>query len=146
MKIQGTFTTPASAAALRELFASPTALEQVPTLSDVERVSPEMLTMVFTPRLTLGPVPLATTVTTVSESADTVELTAVGSRGTQSVTVALAVTLDPTGGETSVAWTADVVVRGGVASVGQRVVGDLAGQAIGDLLAASASVAAGVPA
>lgn len=142
MKIDGTFTTPATADQLRSLFGSPDGLEQVPTLRDVTRVSPQVLAMVFTPRLTMGPVPLATTVTTLSDAADRVELAVVGARGAQSVDVRLAVSLRRSDGGTTVAWTGELVVRGGVASVGQRVVGDLASRAIGGVLGDCAAVAA----
>ena len=146
MRTSGAFTTAASAAQLRALFGSPTGLEAVPVLRDVTRRDPETLSMVFTPRISLGPIPMATTVRTVSDAAERVELAVNGQRGSQAVDVALVVELaaaqDGRPG-TAVSWTADVVVRGVAASVGQRVGGDLATQAIGDLLASAADAATG---
>jgi carbon monoxide dehydrogenase subunit G len=146
MKVEGVFPTDATVAQLHALFASPASLETVPCLAEVVRTDSRTLRMVFTPRLALGPVPLATAVVTTGASAERVELKVCGRHGAQMVDVALVVCLAPTELGTTVSWTADVVVRGAAASVGQRVAGDLAARAIGDLLASAALAATGVAA
>lgn len=147
MRIGGSFTTPATVDQLRQLFGSPSQLEQISVLSDIDQPSAGLLTMVFTPHLALGPVPLLTTVRTLVDSGHGVELAVVGRRGHHSVDVTLRIELstddrDASGlSGTALEWSADVVARGSVASVGQRVVRDLAFKAIDDLLMETAKVA-----
>ncbi len=141
MRLSGAFTTAASGIQLRDLFDSPADLETVPTLRDVTRRDQDSLAMVFTPRTSLGPIPLATTVRKVFESDERMELAVNGQRGSQAVDVDLALSLAPAHEDpsrTAVSWTADVAVCGAAASVGQRVARDLAIHAIGDLLESAA--------
>lgn len=143
MRVHGSFTTLAAPADLRATVTSAAELAQVPTLHDIELIGPDRFAMVFTPQLTMGPVPLATLVTKTSDRGDQVEFDVVGSRAGQSVAVVLVLTMRESEGATTVNWTADVVVRGSVASIGQRVIGHLATRAIDDVLVGIASVAAG---
>ena len=146
MRTTGAFLTQASAGQLRTLLASPTGLETIATLRHVVRTGPETLSMLFTPVLALGPVPLETTVVTTYDSEQRVDLAVRGRRGSQVVDVTLVVELGESRDGTAVSWTADVAVRGVAASVGQRVAGDLAGQAISDVLKSSAEAARGASA
>lgn len=102
----------------------------------------------FSPITALGPIPLATTITTVSRSGSRAVLRVVGRRGVQSVTVDLELDVHDDTGDTTgavVSWSAEVVVRGSAASVGQRVARDIATRAISSVLAEAAD-RAGAPA
>ena len=143
MRTSGAFRTSASTAQLRELVGVPGVLATVPTLHEVVRRSPDTISTVFTPRIGLGPFPLSTTIVTTSEAEHRVELAVRGRRGSQVVDVALVIELGDVEGGTAVSWTADVALRGVVASVGQRVGQDLATRAIGELLAAVAAAVVG---
>ena len=144
MRITGQLTTPASRAQLRTVLASPEALSALTTLRDVTRTDPTTLSMTFTPSLGLGPIPFATTVVTKTDNDDHVELAVHGRYCAHVVDVALSVDLGPADDGTLVGWSADVAVRGAAASVGQRVVRDLATKAIDDVLRSAVEAAARV--
>lgn len=141
MNITGSFQTTTAVAGLRALAATPVVLEKVSTLRDVHAVAPGVVQAVFSPVISLGRIPLATTITMVDDTDSAAVLRVIGRRGVQSVDVGLQLQFTPTGAGTSVTWVADVVVRGNAASVGQRVARDIAARAIGSVLAEAAAVA-----
>lgn len=145
MIVCGSFPTTTPVEALRALSTSPELLEQVSTLSGVEAGPDGVLHTVFTPSISLGRIPLRTTITTLSADDRGAQLRVVGRRGVQGVDVLLDLTFTPVDAGIEVSWSADVVVRGNAASVGQRVARDLATRAIGKVLAEAAQVA-GAPA
>lgn len=141
MRIEGAFTTRATGDQMRELLGSAERVNEVPALTDVVRIDPRTLAMVYSPRLVMGPVPLSTTIETVSESDERVDLLVTASRGAQAIEVALALRLEAADARSTVSWVADVAVRGNIASVGQRVARDLIARAIDDILTEAAHVA-----
>ena len=141
MNVTGSFSTTATVAGLRSLTSAPDLLEAVPTLRDVRAVAPGVVHTVFSPVIALGRIPLATTITTVEDSEEGATLHVVGRRGVQSVDVDLVLCFSPAQDGTDVDWSAEVVVRGNAASVGQRVARDIATRAIGEVLRDAATAA-----
>ncbi len=141
MNLSGEFTAAATPQALTGLLSDAGRLEGVGGLSSVSVSGADTLDCIFSPVTSLGRIPLRTTITTLSAAPDAAALRVVGVRGHQAVDADIALEFAPADSGTTVRWTADVVVRGGAASVGQRVWSELASRAIGDVLAAAASVA-----
>lgn len=142
MNVTGSFTTTASVVGLRSLASAPDLLSAVPTLRDVHAGAPGVVQAIFSPVIALGRIPLVTTITTVEDGDDGASLHVVGRRGVQSVDVVLTLRFGSADEGTVVDWSAEVVVRGNMASVGQRVARDIAGRAIGQVLADAATAAA----
>jgi len=144
VKITGSFTTTTPVAALTGLGSTPGPLVGVSTLSELRPGADGAVLATFSPVTALGPIPLATTITTVSRDGSRAVLRVVGRRGIQTVTVDLELEVDepvPGGPGSTVTWSATLVVRGTAASVGQRVARDIAARAIGSVLAEAADLA-----
>jgi len=141
MRLTGEFTTAATPDALSRLMVDPGRLAGVDGLSQVEPAEADVLHAVFSPLTSLGRIPLRTVITRVSGDDEGASLHVVGSRGPQSIDVDLQLDFTTGSAGTRVAWVAEVVARGSVASVGQRVWADVATRAIGDVLAGAADVA-----
>jgi len=142
VNVAGEFTTATPIAGLRALGAKPDVLERVSTLRDVRTGAGGVVHAVFTPSISLGQIPLATTITTLEEDETGARLRVVGRRGTQLVDVDLRMDFkSTTDGVTVVNWNAGLIVRGNAASVGQRVARDITMRAIASVLAEAAQVA-----
>lgn len=141
MNVRGSFTTATAVAELRALSTRTALLERVSTLSDVTSPGDGVVHAVFAPVVALGRIPLRTSITTVHDGEHGATLAVVGRRGHQSVDVRLELEYTEAGEGTTVAWSAEVVVRGNMASVGQRVAGDVATRAISSVLEEAAAVA-----
>lgn len=140
MNIVGAFSTTAAAAALVDL-RGPGRLDNVSGLTDVESRPDGTVRATFHATTPLGPIPLATVIKVDAVDVTGAWLQVQGRRGAQSVDVTLRLTFDAEGNGTRVSWRADVRVGGAGASVGQRVVIDLARRAISGVLEAAAAQA-----
>ncbi len=144
MRLQGGFRTGTPAARLAALSSSPELLGRVSQLRNVSGGHGAPVNAVFGPTTPMGRIPLDTTIRVHQESASGADLYVVAQRGTQQVQVTLMIRLEPAPDGTSgtdVTWTADMLIRGTLASVGQRVARDVATRAIGQVLAEAATVA-----
>lgn len=141
MTLTGQFETSAAATALLALHGGPDALGAVPTLRDVRLDGSGNVRATFTPRATFVPMPFAIAVAVERANAAAAVLTVHATRGPTAVDVQLRLEFEPSATGTSVAWTADVAIRGPGATVGQRVVRDLVYAAIDELLHDTAAAA-----
>lgn len=141
MRLSGQFSTRTDAASLRGVASSPNVLASVSTLSDVSLESDGTVTALFCPVTSLGRIPLRTRIAQKAVSERTASLNVVGRRGSQLVAVDLELTITPDGAGSRVGWEAEVFVGGTAASVGQRVIADLARRAIAQVLEEAATVA-----
>lgn len=141
MNISGRFTTPSAPSALAGLAAAPASLESVSTLQDVDSSQAGKVSATFLPMTALGRFVLPIVIRTLSHDGDGARLRVVSSRGSNAVTVDIALAFAPADHGTAVTWDAEVTVHGTMASVGQRVARDIAQQVIGDVLAQSAAAA-----
>ncbi|KAA1378148.1 SRPBCC domain-containing protein [Aeromicrobium fastidiosum] len=142
MMISGEFTARATVGELRSLSGSADVLASVSTLSEIRPVE-GMIRAVFSPTTALGRIPLRTTIETLVDTDAGARLRVRGSRAGHGVDVDLHLAFSPVPIGTVVSWTADLVVRGNAASVGQRVAGSVASHAIQDVLEQAASAAHG---
>lgn len=141
MRIAGEFTTPTTPALLQGLACAPQVLTRVSTLQDVSLRADGSVSALFVPLTSLGRIPLRTVITPRETSADGARLHVVGRRANQLVTVDLTIAFAPTAAGTTVSWEGEVLVGGTAASVGQRVVGELATRAVGQVLEEAAGAA-----
>lgn len=141
MTLTGRFETTAAATALLALHGGPDALGAVPTLRNVHLDGSGNVRATFTPHATFVPMPFAITVAVERASAVGAALTVHATRGPTAVDVQLRLEFEPSATGTTVAWAADVAVRGPGATVGQRVVRDLVYAAVDEILRDTAAAA-----
>lgn len=143
MRLTGTFRTPAGAAALRGLATAPEVLGDVPSFTDLQRRDDGTIQVQFHPVTSLGRVSLDTLITPGAVADDSAEVAVIGRRGNQIVDATIVMRFGEAAGDAGslVTWEADVLLGGTAASVGQRVGGDMARRAIGDVLEAAARAA-----
>lgn len=155
MKLEGEFSTTTSIDRLLAGAGEPGVLAGVASLSDVERRPDGAIGAVFHPVTPLGRMSLRTVITRTEEDrteggTTAVRLRVVGRRGVQAVDCDLCALLSVEGtgavGGTTVRWSADLVVRGNAASVGQRVAREVAARAVATVLQEVAAASAPGPA
>lgn len=141
MNISGKFGTASSAEALRRLGDAPGTLAHVSTLDEVEVDADGVIRARFSPETALGPLVLRIRIDVIARDERGARLRVVGQHGGHVVDVDLVLgfTSGAEGGEIS--WEADLVVRGPMASVGQRVAQDLVERAVSEVLREAAEVA-----
>lgn len=141
MNIAGTISSPATPADLHALGSDRDRLSRVRVLSDLEIDGDQLIRGRFTPTSVIAGTTFDVVIRTGRVDADSAQLEVFGSHGPHRVDVALTITYAPAGAGSQVGWSAEVAVRGPLASVGQRVVGELATRAIGEVLEQAAGVA-----
>ena len=141
MNIAGTISSPATPADLHALGSDRDRLSRVRVLSDLEIDGDKFIRGRFTPTSVIAGTTFDVVIRTGRVDADSAQLEVSGSHGPHRVDVAISIAYAPAGAGSQVTWSADVAVRGPLASVGQRVVGELATRAIGEVLEQAAGVA-----
>lgn len=141
MNIAGTINSSATPAQLHGLGSDRDRLGRVGVLSDLVIDGDGLVRGRFTPTSVISGTTFDVVIRTGRVDAASAQLAVSGSHGPHRVDVALTIAYAPTGGGSQVSWSAEVVVRGPLASVGQRVVGDLATRAVGEVLEQAAAVA-----
>lgn len=141
MNIAGTITSAATPAQLHGLGSDRDRLGRVAVLRDLVMDGDGLVRGRFTPTSVIAGTTFDVVIRTGRVDAESAQLSVSGRHGPHRIDVALIIGFAPTGAGSEVSWSADVVVRGPLASVGQRVVGDLAARAIGEVLEQAAVVA-----
>jgi carbon monoxide dehydrogenase subunit G len=141
MNIAGTITSSATPAQLHGLGSDRDRLDGVGVLSELVIDGDGLVRGRFTPTTVISGTTFDVVIRAGRVDAESAQLSISGRHGPHRVDVALTIAYAPTGDGSQVSWSADVVVRGPLASVGQRVVGDLATRAIREVLEQAAAVA-----
>ena len=142
MNVAGEFTSPAPPAALATLATDRSRLGAVAVLRDLV-VDADTVRARFRPGSLFAGTTFDVAIRAGRVGPESAELHVVGRHGPHLVDVALRLGFVPAGSGSRVTWSAEVAVRGPMASVGQRVIRDLATRAIDEVLQQAA--AAGVP-
>jgi len=141
MNVAGTITSSATPAQLHALGSDRGRLDGVGVLSDLVIDEVGLVRGRFTPTSVIKGTELDVVIRAGRVDAESAQLDVSGSRGPHRVDVALTIGYSPGEAGSRIAWSARVTVRGPLAGVGQRVVGDLATRAIGEVLEQAAAVA-----
>jgi carbon monoxide dehydrogenase subunit G len=141
VKVDGEFSSPAAPTALRTLGTDRDRLGDVRALSDLEVDGDGAIRGRFAPQSLFAGTTFDVVIRTVRVDGESAELHVSGRHGPHLVDVTLKIGFAAAGTGTRVTWSADVTARGPLASIGQRVLRDLAARAIGEVLHQAAAVA-----
>lgn len=138
MNVAGEFTSPVPPATLATLATDRSRLEQVAVLSDLV-LDAGTIRARFRPASLFAGTTFEVAIRPDRVGPESAELRVLGRHGPHLVDVALSLDFVPAGTGSRVTWSAEVAVRGPMASVGQRVIRDLATRAIDEVLQQAAA-------
>lgn len=141
MRITGEFVTQASGAGLAKLACRTAELPAVAPLDDVTTGPDGSVHALFSPATPFGRLPLHTRIRAEHADEGGAVLAVHARRAQHAVDVRIELAFVPCESGSRVTWSADLIVRGPAASVGQRVAREVAGRAIGDVLRSAAALA-----
>lgn len=138
MNVAGEFTSPVPPATLATLATDRSRLGEVAVLSDLV-IDADTIRARFRPASLFAGTTFEVAIRPGRVSPESADLHVLGRHGPHLVEVALSLAFAPAGSGSRVTWSAEVAVRGPMASVGQRVIRDLATRAIDEVLQQAAA-------